>query len=72
MATIVLKQDGYQRACEVKGWRSDQQAAKAVGVAGSTLRRALAGTTAPGEQLIAGLLVATGWTFSDLFDVQTT
>lgn len=71
MATIALKPDGYARACEVKGWRSDQQAAAAVGVAGSTLRRALAGQTAPGEALIGGLLAATGWTFSDLFDVQT-
>lgn len=71
MATIALKPEGYQKACEVKGWRSDQQAAAAVGVAGSTLRRALQGQTAPGEQLIAGLLAATGWAFSDLFTVRT-
>jgi lambda repressor-like predicted transcriptional regulator len=69
VATIALKPEGYAKACEARGWGSDQQAAAAVGVAGSTLRRALAGQTAPGEQLIAGLLHATGWAFSDLFTV---
>lgn len=52
------------------GWGSPTAAARDLGVSSSTLRRALAGETAPGERLIAALLQATGRTFEYLFTVE--
>ena len=51
------------------GWRSPTAAAKAVGVDGSTLRRAIAGQIAPGERLIAALLTGTRRPFDQLFRI---
>lgn len=50
-----LTQHAYAELCRRHGWASDEQAAAALGVAGSTLRRALRGTTSPGEGLLAAL-----------------
>lgn len=52
------------------GWGSPTAAAHAIGVSSSTLRRAIAGETAPGEQLIAALIAGTGKTFDQLFIVS--
>lgn len=54
------------------GWDSPTAAARDLGVASSTLRRALAGETAPGERLIAALIQATGRTFEYLFTIEET
>lgn len=54
------------------GWPTPTAAARDLGVASSTLRRALAGETAPGERLIAALLEATGRQFEYLFVIEST
>ena len=51
------------------GHNSPTAMANAIGVSSSTLRRAIAGDTAPGEQLMAALLSATGRPFHELFVV---
>jgi transcriptional regulator with XRE-family HTH domain len=52
------------------GWESPTAAARDLGVSSSTLRRALAGTTTPGERLIAALMQATGRQFEYLFTIE--
>lgn len=51
------------------GWASPTAAAKAIGVSSSTLRRAIAGETAPGETLVAALIHGTRRPFDQLFTV---
>jgi hypothetical protein len=53
------------------GWDSPTAAARDLGVSSSTLRRALAGETRPGERLIAALLQATGARFEHLFVIES-
>lgn len=70
-ATIRLRADAFTPdAMEGYGWPSARQAAQAVGVSPSTLRRAIAGQIAPGERLIAALLVGTGRSFEGLFQLH--
>ena len=70
-STIRLRPDAFTpEAMASYGWPSARQAAQAVGVAPSTLRRAVAGQIAPGERLIAALIVGTGRTFEALFQLH--
>lgn len=69
-ATIRLRSDAFTApALKSYGWPSLRQAATACGVSPSTLGRAISGQAAPGERLIAALLVGTGRTFDALFRV---
>ena len=72
-ATVRLRPDAFtQQALASYGWASRKAAAEAVGVAPSTMRRAIAGQIAPGERLIARLIAGTGHTFDALFTVVIT
>jgi hypothetical protein len=68
--TVRLRPEAFTpEALAQYGWPSPYAAAKAIGVSSSTLRRAIAGDTAPGETLIAALLDGTGRKFEQLFVV---
>lgn len=69
-ASIRLRTGQYRKFAALKGWRTDTQAAAAIGVNPATLGRILHGKLAPGERFIAGALAALPEVdFSDLFDV---
>lgn len=71
-ASIRLRTGQYRKFARLKGWRSDDQASKALGINPATLSRVLRGKTAPGERFIAAALTAfPELEFSDLFDVVT-
>ena len=71
--TIRLRPEAFTPdALASHGWGSPTEAARACGVNGSTLRRAIAGEIAPGERLIAALLDGTGSSFDELFTVTPT
>lgn len=68
--TIRLRADAFTPdRLATYGWPSISAAADAVGVHSSTLRRAVAGQIAPGERLMAQLIVGTGHSFDALFYV---
>lgn len=58
------------RALKAYGWQTPADAARALGLSPSTLRRVIAGDIAPGERVIAALLAGTGHTFEGLFEVH--
>ena len=69
-ASIRLRTGQYRKFARLKGWATDDQASKAIGVNPATLSRVLKGRTAPGERFIAGVLLALPEVeFSDLFEV---
>lgn len=74
-AQIRLRTGQYRKFAALKGWRTDDAAASAIGVNPATLSRVLRGATAPGgtapgERFIAGLLAALPEVeFEDLFEV---
>jgi transcriptional regulator with XRE-family HTH domain len=71
-ATIRLRTTQFRKLAKLKGWTSDDQAAKALGVNPATLSRVLHGRTAPGERFIAQVYDTfrpAGFTFEDLFEV---
>lgn len=69
-ASIALRPEAFTPdALAAHGWASINAAAVSVGVASSTLRRAIAGDIAPGERLIAALITGTGRPFDELFAV---
>ena len=69
-ASIRLRTRQFQKFAALKGWRSDDQASRALGVNPATLSRVLRGKTAPGERFIAATLLAfPEMDFADLFDV---
>jgi hypothetical protein len=71
-STIRLRRDAFTPdALRSYGWESATAAARAVGIHSSTLRRAIAGKIAPGERLIAALIVGTGRSFDALFQIVT-
>lgn len=72
-ATIRLRTGQFRKFAKLKGWTSDEQAAKALGVNPATLSRVLRGRTAPGERFIAAALSTFAGTleFNDLFEVIT-
>jgi hypothetical protein len=72
-ATIRLRTGQYRKYAALKGWKTDEAAAAAIGVNAATVSRVLHGKTAPGERFIAGLLLALPeLDFADLFEVQST
>lgn len=69
-ARIRLRPDAFTPdAIAAMGYKSQRELATAVGVAHSTLGRAVAGTSDPGEVLIASLMHETGRAFDALFEV---
>lgn len=69
-AAIRLRTGQYRKFAALKGWRTDDQAARAVGVDPATLSRVLKGRSAPGSRFIAGVLSALPEVdFADLFEV---
>lgn len=68
---VQLLADAFTRLAAAKGWDNPTAAAKAMGVNGSTLRRALAGKIVPGERLIAAILSHLGCTFEQVFTVTS-
>jgi hypothetical protein len=71
-ATIRLRNGAMSPAqMHSYGWPSLRQAAHACGVSHSQLSRVINGQVAPGERLIAALLVGTGRTFEALFEVDS-
>ena len=72
-ASIRLRTGQFRKFAKLKGWTSDDQAARELGVNPATLSRVLRGRTAPGERFIAACLstFADSLEFSDLFEVVT-
>lgn len=71
-ASIRLRTGQYRKYCALKGWLTDDAAARAVGIDPATLSRVLTGRSAPGSRFIAGVLVALPeMEFADLFEVVT-
>lgn len=70
-AEIRLRTGQFRKFAKLKGWNSDDQAARALGVNPATLSRVLHGRTAPGERFIAACLHTFAGTleFADLFEV---
>lgn len=70
--TVRLRPDAFDPASlERYGWRSISAAGAAMGLHPSTMRRLVAGSIAPGERVIATLLMGTGVEFNTLFQVVT-
>lgn len=72
-AQIRLRTGQFRKYAKLKGWTTDDAAAKALGINPATLSRVLKGRTAPGERFMAACLQAFAGTldFYDLFEVET-
>lgn len=68
--TLSLRADAFTpEALTARGWSSLTEAARACGLAPSTLARCVRGEVDPGPFVVAQLLTGTGATFDDLFVV---
>lgn len=69
---IRLNPNGYARLCAVNGWNTTEAAARVLGVASTTITRALREETAPGGALLAQILAASraaGMADEEILDV---
>lgn len=57
-AALRLNPNGWRRLCAVAGWPSTEAAARGVGVASTTITRALRDETQPSGVLLAHVLAA--------------
>lgn len=69
-ATIRLRTGQFRKFALLKGWRTQADMAKALGLAESTVYRVFSGLRAPGPQFIAAVMQALSeLDFDDLFEV---
>lgn len=69
-AEVRLRTRQWAKFCLMRGWTSEGQQARALGVAGSTINRILKGTQRPSGEFIGAALAAfPELEFADLFEV---
>lgn len=69
-AEVRLRVGQWAKFCRMRGWTSENQQARELGVSPSTINRILKGTQRPsGEFIGAALLAFPELEFSDLFEV---
>lgn len=69
-AEVRLRVGQWRKFCRMRGWTSENQQARELGMAASTINRILKGTQRPsGEFIGAALLAFPELEFSDLFEV---